>query len=49
MEYITEFLQALYSLSNAMAIYILFGLAFAGLLHEVVPETLVTKHLISGK
>ncbi len=45
MEYITEFLTALYSLSNAMAIYILFGLAFAGILHEIVPETLVTKHL----
>ena len=45
MEYITEFLSALYNLSNAMAIYILFGLAFAGILHEIVPETLVTKHL----
>lgn len=45
MELITQFLDALYSLSNAMAIYILFGLAFAGILHEVVPETLVTKHL----
>ena len=45
MEYINEFLTALYSLTNAMAIYILFGLAFAGILHEIVPETLVTKHL----
>jgi len=40
-----EFLNALYDLSNAMAPYILFGLAFAGILHELVPETLVTKHL----
>jgi uncharacterized membrane protein YraQ (UPF0718 family) len=45
MEYITEFLIALIELSNAMAPYILFGLLFAGLLHEFVPDTLVTKHL----
>lgn len=40
-----EFFKALYELSNAMAPYILFGLVFAGILHELVPETLVTKHL----
>lgn len=45
MELITQFFAALYELSNAMAPYILFGLAFAGVLHELVPETLVTKHL----
>lgn len=45
MEYLIEFFTALYELSNAMAIYILFGLAFAGILHELVPETIVTKHL----
>ncbi len=45
MEYIIEFFTALLDLSNAMAPYILFGLAFAGVLHELVPETLVTKHL----
>lgn len=45
MELITQFFTALYELSNAMAPYILFGLAFAGILHEIVPETLVTKHL----
>jgi uncharacterized membrane protein YraQ (UPF0718 family) len=28
-----------------MAPYILFGLAFAGVLHELVPESIVTKHL----
>jgi len=28
-----------------MAPYILFGLAFAGILHEVVPDSIVTKHL----
>ncbi len=45
MEYITQFWQALIELSNAMAPYILFGLFFAGILHEIVPESLVTKHL----
>ncbi len=45
MEYLMEFWQALVELSNAMAPYILFGLLFAGILHEVVPESLVTKHL----
>jgi len=45
MEYLLEFFTALYNLSNAMAIYILFGLTFAGVLHELVPESIVTKHL----
>ncbi len=45
METIIEFWTALVELSNAMAPYILFGLLFAGVLHELVPETLVTKHL----
>lgn len=45
MELIIEFFSALYDLSNAMALYIIFGLAFAGIMHELVPETLVTKHL----
>lgn len=38
-------MDALVDLNNAMAPYILFGLLFAGILHELVPETLVTKHL----
>ncbi|GIT99998.1 hypothetical protein TSL6_05050 [Sulfurovum sp. TSL6] len=45
MEYVMEFWTALIELSNAMAPYILFGLLFAGLLHEFVPDTIVTKHL----
>lgn len=45
MELITLFFTALYDLSNAMALYIIFGLIFAGILHELVPESLVTKHL----
>jgi len=45
MEFLTLFWSALVELSNAMAPYIVFGLLFAGLLHELVPESLVTKHL----
>ena len=45
MEYLTLFFNALIELSHAMSPYILFGLLFAGILHELVPETLVTKHL----
>ncbi len=42
---IVEFLEALWQLSLSMAPYIIFGLFFAGLLHELVPDSLVTKHL----
>ena len=42
---VTPFLEALWQLSIAMAPYILFGLLFAGLLHELVPDSIVTKHL----
>ena len=45
MEIITLFFTALIDLSNAMAPYILFGLLFAGILHEIVPESIVTEHL----
>ncbi len=45
MEFIALFLDALIDLSNAMAPYILFGLFFAGILHELVPDTFVSKHL----
>jgi len=45
MEVITLFFTALIELSNAMSIYILFGLIFAGILHELVPDSIVTKHL----
>jgi uncharacterized membrane protein YraQ (UPF0718 family) len=45
MEIIIAFWGALIELSYAMAPYILFGLLFAGILHELVPDTLVTKHL----
>jgi len=45
MDYITLFFSALIELSHAMSPYILFGLVFAGVLHETVPESIVTKHL----
>jgi len=42
---ITHFFEALWQLSLAMAPYILFGLLFAGILHELVPDSIVSKHL----
>ena len=42
---ITHFVETLWQLSIAMAPYILFGLIFAGILHELVPDSIVTKHL----
>lgn len=45
MDYLLLFFNSLLDLSNAMAPYILFGLIFAGVLHELVPDTIVSKHL----
>jgi uncharacterized protein len=45
MEFLVNFFDALLELSHAMSPYILFGLLFAGLLHELIPDTIVTKHL----
>ncbi len=45
LELLTAFYTSLYELSLAMAPYILFGLFFAGLLHELVPADFVQKHL----
>lgn len=42
---VATFFDSLWQLSIAMAPYILFGLIFAGILHEIVPDTIVTKHL----
>jgi len=42
---LSTFFEALWQLSLAMAPYILFGLLFAGVLHELVPDSIVTKHL----
>ena len=48
MDSLIYFFVAFVDLSNAMAPYILFGLLFAGFLHELVPDTLVTRHLGSN-
>ncbi|QOP40232.1 SO_0444 family Cu/Zn efflux transporter [Sulfurimonas marina] len=45
MEFFTLFFSTLFDLSNEMAPYILFGLIFAGILHEMVPDTIVKNHL----
>ncbi len=45
MDYFTLFASSLVELSHAMSPYILFGLVFAGILHELVPQTLVIKYL----
>lgn len=45
MEFIITFFTTLFDLSNEMAPYILFGLLFAGILHELVPDTIVKNHL----
>ena len=45
MDLIAEFGTALWELTGAMAPYILFGLLFAGILHEMVPGDFVQKHL----
>ena len=42
---VATFATALYDLSNDMAVYILMGLFFAGLLHELVPTSFIEKHL----
>jgi uncharacterized membrane protein YraQ (UPF0718 family) len=42
---VTRFLEALWSLTTAMAPYILFGLLFAGVMHELISEKSITKHL----
>ncbi|WP_457592989.1 SO_0444 family Cu/Zn efflux transporter [Hydrogenimonas sp.] len=40
-----DFFTALWELTGAMAPYILFGLFFAGLLHEWLPNDFIQKHL----
>lgn len=48
MEFIETFGVALWELTAAMAPYILFGLFFAGILHELVPGDFVQRHLGPG-
>ena len=40
-----DFLQALIELTYAMAPFILLGLLIAGILHEIVPDSFIKKHL----
>ncbi len=42
---ILEYFSTFWELTNAMALYILFGLLFAGILHEIISDNLITKHL----
>ena len=45
MEIFIAFLNSFWHLTGAMAFYILFGLFFAGILHEIIPSNFVQKHL----
>jgi len=45
---ISYFINSLWQLSVSMAPYILFGLIFAGILHELIPDSIVIKHLGSS-
>ena len=44
-ELLNQFLSNFLQLSNAMAIYILVGLFFAGVLKQIIPDDFVSKHL----
>jgi uncharacterized membrane protein YraQ (UPF0718 family) len=44
-ELFSAFTLSLYDLSNDMAVYILAGLFFAGVLHELVPTAFIERHL----
>ncbi len=45
MEYVIKFFQSFWDLANDMAIYILFGVFFAGVLKQIIPTGFVSKHL----
>jgi len=45
MELIQEFTNHFLILLNAMSIYIIIGLLFAGILKQIIPDTFVSKHL----
>ena len=42
---IENFLNSIISFSNAMSFYILIGLLLAGILHELIPSSFISKHL----
>ena len=45
MELILNFFNNFITLLNAMSIYIIVGLFFAGILKQIIPDNFVTKHL----
>ncbi len=48
MSYLKEFFINFFELANAMSIYILVGLIFAGFLKEILPNDFIIKHLGKG-
>ena len=48
MDMMILFFQNFFILLNAMAIYILFGVIFAGILKQIIPDDFVSKHLGKG-
>ena len=48
METLTLYFQNFFDLLNAMAIYILIGIIFAGVLKQIMPDDFVSKHLGDG-
>ncbi len=45
MELVVKFFQSFWELANDMAIYILFGVLFAGVLKQIIPTGFVSRHL----
>lgn len=45
MELFYEFITSFWSLTNDMAIYILFGITVGGILKQIIPEGFIAKHL----
>ncbi len=48
-EFVLTYLNSLYTLLNAMSVYILFGLLVAGILKQIVPADFVRKNLGKNK
>ena len=48
MELVSAYFTNFFELLNAMALYIIFGVLFAGILKQVIPDDFVSKHLGKG-
>lgn len=48
MDLIILYFNNFFELLNAMAVYIMFGIIFAGILKQIIPEDFVSKHLGKG-